>query len=44
MPYNNPLQSDQSMSSCLLQKAQKPRQHTLAPEQGRYVLDQKSEL
>jgi hypothetical protein len=34
--HNNPLQSDQSMPSCLL-LSQKSRQHTLAPEQGRYV-------
>jgi len=33
--HNNPLQCDQSMLSCLL-LAQKARQHTLAPEQGRY--------
>ena len=32
---NNPLQSDQSMPSCFLHP-QKSRQHTLAPEQGRY--------
>ena len=32
---NNPVKSDKSMSSCLLQKAQKSRQHTFAPYQGR---------
>jgi hypothetical protein len=35
--FNNPVKSDQSMLSCLLQKAQKPRQQTLAPYQGRYT-------
>lgn len=34
---NKPILIDKSLSSCLLQKAQEPRQHTLAPEQGRYV-------
>lgn len=33
MKSNNPLQSGQSMPSCLL-LLQKPRQHTLAPEQA----------
>jgi hypothetical protein len=37
MAHNKPILSDKSMSSCLLQKAQKPRQHTFAPDQGRYV-------
>lgn len=32
---NKAFLSDKSMSSCLLQKAQKPRQHIFAPEQRR---------
>jgi hypothetical protein len=35
--HNKPILSDKSMSSCLLQKAQKPRQHTFAPDQGRWA-------
>lgn len=33
---NKAFLSDKSMSSCLLQNAQKPRQHTFAPDQLRY--------
>ncbi len=33
---NKFLQSDQIVLSCLLQKAQKPRQHALADEERRY--------
>lgn len=36
---NKPILSDKSMSSCLLQNAQKPRQHNFAPDQGRYVAE-----
>jgi hypothetical protein len=35
LAHNKPILSDQGMLSCLL-LAQKPRQHTLAPDQGRY--------
>ena len=35
--HNKFLQSDQIMLSCLLQKAQKPRQHALAAEEKRYI-------
>jgi hypothetical protein len=35
--HNKSFLSDQCMLSCLL-LTQKPRQHTLVPEQGRYVL------
>ena len=35
--HNKPILSDNIMSSCLLQKTQKPRQHTFAPDPGRYV-------
>ena len=35
--HNKFLQSDQIMLSCLLQKAQKLRQHALAAEERRYV-------
>jgi hypothetical protein len=34
--HNNFLQPDQIVLSCLLQKAQKPRQHALAAEERRY--------
>jgi hypothetical protein len=33
--HNKFLQTDQIMLSCLLQKAQKPRQHALAAEERR---------
>ena len=32
---NKPILSDKSMSSCLSQRAKKPRQHIFAPDQGR---------
>jgi hypothetical protein len=35
---NKQFLSDKNMSSCLLQKAQKPRQHIFAPEHGRYAV------
>jgi hypothetical protein len=34
-PHNKFLQSDQNVLSCLLQKAQKPRQYALAAEERR---------
>jgi len=37
MTANKFFQSEQIVLSCLLQKAQKPRQHTLAAEERRYV-------
>jgi hypothetical protein len=36
MKPNKQFLSDKNMSSCLLQTAQKPRQHIFAPEHGRY--------
>lgn len=44
LPGNNPVKGDKSMSSCLLQKAQKPRQHTFALYQGRYDARNRQEL
>ena len=38
MGPNKFLQTDQIALSCLLQKAQKPRQHALAAEERRYAL------
>tara|TARA_R110001606_G_scaffold352063_1_gene502443 strand:- start:519 stop:659 length:141 start_codon:yes stop_codon:yes gene_type:complete len=40
MISNKPMQSDQRTLSCLL-LAQKPRQNSLAPDQGRYALKAK---
>jgi hypothetical protein len=42
--HNKFLQSDQIVLSCLLQKAQKPRQHALAAEERRYVSMAQMEL
>jgi hypothetical protein len=39
VPANKFLQSDQIVLSCLLQKAQKSRQHALAAEERRWADD-----